>query len=429
MAEIKASIVDFIKGLKGEPTGNPEDNMTEEQKAEYHREANRFNNGDGTGTITRKLTNDEIRKYSNQANEAGRAIAYKEMAFALEKRAPWIAEKTYGKDNLAQMHKDYDGDVARRKEANDILKKGSIDVKVKIGTDGKVAGEIQADGSVTAVQPATSKAYQAGQAVRGALGKGKKLSQDKKDAIIRVARNIGVDPNDLAAVISFETGGTFSPSAKNPNSSGSGLIQFMEATAKGLGTTTANLRAMSFDEQMNYVQKYFEKRGFRGNKKRDIGDLYTAVTGSGYRKGSKAYELNKVWDSNGDGFIAPREMVNNKSFKAHQKDYFGGDWSDNQQPQQVQLKTYRGAADKYTPKISISTPTPTVMNTPVVNIPSFNYTVPEIQVASASVKPIRLNSDNSKAQMIQPTKLVSQNLNDRLLAHVATGGIGADYRA
>ena len=237
MAEIKASIVDFIKGLKGEPTGNPEDNMTEEQKAEYHREANRFNNGDGTGTITRKLTNDEIRKYSNQANEAGRAIAYKEMAFALEKRAPWIAEKTYGKDNLAQMHKDYDGDVARRKEANDILKKGSIDVKVKIGTDGKVAGEIQADGSVTAVQPATSKAYQAGQSVRGAIGKVggkfKGFGADVDRYIKEASAQFGIPEDVMRGFVKMEGGWT---GAMSPTGA-IGTGQFVKGTWDDLADT------------------------------------------------------------------------------------------------------------------------------------------------------------------------------------------------
>ncbi|KES11241.1 Phage minor structural protein GP20, partial [Snodgrassella alvi SCGC AB-598-O02] len=41
-----------------------------------------------------------------------------------------------------------------------------------------------------------------------------------------------------------------------------------------------------------------------------------------YRKGSKAYELNSVWDSNNDEYIDKGEMVLNKKFKAHQRQYY-----------------------------------------------------------------------------------------------------------
>ncbi|MDC5278431.1 M23 family peptidase, partial [Acinetobacter baumannii] len=56
------------------------------------------------------------------------------------------------------------------------------------------------------------------------------LTEDKKASIIIVSKAIGANPNDLAAVISFETGGTFSPSKQNPLGSATGLIQFMQYT-------------------------------------------------------------------------------------------------------------------------------------------------------------------------------------------------------
>ena len=154
----------------------------------------------------------------------------------------------------------------------------------------------------------------------------KKLGKDKLESIARVAKNIGVSPNDLAAVISFETGGSFSPSAKNPLSSATGLIQFMSGSGgtKGAyyGMSRNQFASLSFDEQMNYVEKYFKERGFKAGQNRSVADAYTAVTGYGYRKGSSAYNLNKVWDSNKDGYIDKGEMVQNPSFRAHQKDYY-----------------------------------------------------------------------------------------------------------
>lgn len=164
------------------------------------------------------------------------------------------------------------------------------------------------------------------QAASGQLHRSRAFTPEKAAAIARVARNIGVSPNDLAAVISFETRGTFSPSITNPTSSATGLIQFMAGSGgtrgQYYGMTRDQFRSLSFDQQMNYVERYFKERGFDGRRQRDVADLYTAVTGYGYRRGTRAYELNKVWDSNGDGYIAKGEMVQNRQFRAHQRQYF-----------------------------------------------------------------------------------------------------------
>ena len=154
-------------------------------------------------------------------------------------------------------------------------------------------------------------------------------------SIARVAGNIEVRANDLAAVISFETGGSFSPSKKNPGSSATGLIQFMAATAKELGTTTSALAAMSFDQQMVYVEKYFKRRGFKPGKPQTLGDVYTAVTGcynsplvcyskySSSSRNKEGYNKNKVWDANGDGNITKGEQVHGRVFRQHVRDYMG----------------------------------------------------------------------------------------------------------
>lgn len=152
------------------------------------------------------------------------------------------------------------------------------------------------------------------------------FSPDKAKTIKAVASRLGINPNDLASVISFETGGSFNPASKNPKSSATGLIQFM----KGSGGTKGSYYGMSreqfgglgFDAQMQYVEKYFKERGFKQGGRYTTGDVYGAVTGYGYKKGSKEYDLNKVWDSNKDGVISKGEMVQNPSFRAHQREYF-----------------------------------------------------------------------------------------------------------
>lgn len=160
----------------------------------------------------------------------------------------------------------------------------------------------------------------------------KAFTQDKAASIARVAKNIGVDPNDLAAVISFETGGTFSPNKRNPNSSATGLIQFMSGSGgtkgKYYGMSRDQFGGLSFDDQMKYVERYFKERDKRfraGNEsKNTTGDVYGAVTGWGYKRGTKAYEQNRVWDSNKNGVVEKGEMVQNPSFRAHQRGYFDG---------------------------------------------------------------------------------------------------------
>ena len=70
---------------------------------------------------------------------------------------------------------------------------------------------------------------------------------------------------------------------------------------------------------------------------------------------------------------------------------------------------------------------------PQVSIPTVAIPTPKldnVQVASVDVKvPVKLgSSSNNNVPAAQPTILAGQNLSDRQLAHVATGGIGrSDY--
>jgi hypothetical protein len=68
---------------------------------------------------------------------------------------------------------------------------------------------------------------------------------------------LGVPYTYLVALIHFETGGSMHPSTKNPNSSATGLIQFMASTARALGTSVESLSKMSVLNQLEYVKKYF----------------------------------------------------------------------------------------------------------------------------------------------------------------------------
>ncbi len=157
------------------------------------------------------------------------------------------------------------------------------------------------------------------------MSKGK-ITPELAEAIFWGAKELGINPNHLASVISFETGGSFSTNARNPYSSGTGLIQFMEYAdgkedGKYYGMTRNQFGRLSPMQQMKFAVKYFkDKRLKRGAS---LGQVYDAVTGTGYKRGTKAYRLNKVWDANKDGVISPGESVTSGAFKAHIKDFFG----------------------------------------------------------------------------------------------------------
>ncbi|HEX8147809.1 MAG TPA: peptidoglycan-binding protein [Pyrinomonadaceae bacterium] len=143
-----------------------------------------------------------------------------------------------------------------------------------------------------------------------------RVSQAFKEKVVNIAASLGTNPNFLMAVISFETGETFSPSVRNPVSGAVGLIQFVKDTARGLGTTQEALARMTAEEQLDFVAEHF--RPFRG-RLRTIEDTYMAVLlpsavgkGSGhviFRRPSKRYTQNRGLDINRDGLVTVGEAA------------------------------------------------------------------------------------------------------------------------
>lgn len=272
-------------------------------------------------------------------------------------------------------------------------------------------------------QSANRTANQAATNIRG-------FTPERAESIRAVARRIGVDPNDLAAIISFETAGTFSPSIKNPNSSGTGLIQKMGdgATKRGnyndgkyYGMSRDQFAALPFDDQMQYVERYFKERGFDGSRKRDVADAYTAVTGYGYRKGSDEYELNKVWDTNKNGIIEKGEAVQNPKFKEHQRRYF---------QQLAAESTNQNRVENFKP-IPIKAED-TIQPAPNLKLPSDAAELAkraenlDRPAPNAPQQQSRSNQGQSSENWYDQHLLkgVGQNVEDRLIAHAITGGIG-----
>lgn len=61
------------------------------------------------------------------------------------------------------------------------------------------------------------------------------LDADARLALVEVAASLGLPVDSLAALIDFETAGSWSPTIRNPYSTARGLLQFVDATARGLG--------------------------------------------------------------------------------------------------------------------------------------------------------------------------------------------------
>jgi hypothetical protein len=75
------------------------------------------------------------------------------------------------------------------------------------------------------------------------------------DKVEAISKKLLINPDWLMAVMYKESG--LNHRAVNSKSGATGLIQFMPATAQGLGTSTTALRNMSNLEQLDWVYKYY----------------------------------------------------------------------------------------------------------------------------------------------------------------------------
>lgn len=153
-----------------------------------------------------------------------------------------------------------------------------------------------------------------------ALAWGAKVSAEFRKRVLAICADLKVNPDYLMACMAFESGRSFSPSVPNAAGSGAvGLIQFMPTTAPGLGTTTEALAAMTAEDQLLYVHKYFTP--FRGRLS-TLADVYMAILwpaavgkpddyGLFVKDGPKPrqYIQNKGLDVNGDGAVTKAEAA------------------------------------------------------------------------------------------------------------------------
>ena len=91
--------------------------------------------------------------------------------------------------------------------------------------------------------------YQQIQGVKGNIN----VTDEFIKAVEKMAERLESKPEYFLAAMSFETGGSFNPAIQNKIGA-TGLIQFLKPTAKGLGTTTDELKNMSSVKQLEFVE-------------------------------------------------------------------------------------------------------------------------------------------------------------------------------
>ncbi len=155
------------------------------------------------------------------------------------------------------------------------------------------------------------------------LAWGAKVSATFRDRVRWIAEDLDIgpapgrpEPNWLMTCMAWESGRSFRPDVKNMAGSGAtGLIQFMPATARALGTTVEKLAAMTAEDQLNFVWKYF--RPYDG-RLRSLADCYMAILwpaavgrSDSYAlfTGGVAYRQNAGLDVDKDGRITKAEAA------------------------------------------------------------------------------------------------------------------------
>jgi hypothetical protein len=148
-----------------------------------------------------------------------------------------------------------------------------------------------------------------------------------KTKVEGIASRLGVPYIHLMAIMDLESAHTFDPSIKNSRGY-VGLIQFGDAAAKDLGTTTAVLQKMTRLQQLDYVEKYFNlwKKRLGITKFNDFVDLYLVVF---YPAGVKETDPNKPFSPANVELANPKlidangHITKNSIRAAYMKDYAG----------------------------------------------------------------------------------------------------------
>lgn len=169
-----------------------------------------------------------------------------------------------------------------------------------------------------------------------------KISSQSLAKVVEISDRLNINPSWLMAVISFETAGTFSP-AKTNHIGSVGLIQFTRdkagvqyKTINGKKYQLADLKAMSFEKQMDVVFEYYKPYIGKINSFIDcylvtffpkaLNQNADYVLQTSSLSASLIAKQNPIFDPNKDGKITKSEIL------AYFKKRFGNDFTIVNQP-------------------------------------------------------------------------------------------------
>lgn len=153
------------------------------------------------------------------------------------------------------------------------------------------------------------------------MGQTDDLSDQFFTDIVDVCSRLGCAPRDLLGVMMNESG--VRANARNPTSDASGLIQFLPSTLAGLGFSgsTADFRNLSADEQLPWVELYFQPFVHFGldsaarvyqavflPSSLQLGSDFSVVIAQHGGTNSAVYDRNRGLDRNNDGRITVGEL-------------------------------------------------------------------------------------------------------------------------
>ncbi len=203
------------------------------------------------------------------------------------------------------------------KEAYEKAKKINAELKKILTSTNEIASRVSkaSDDLSEISEDYENESDYSGKTVSGK--KGNQYGPEFLKKVKAIAKRLNCDYRDLLGVMNSESG--INAAAKNPHGSATGLIQFIESTARSLGTTTAALRKMSPIKQLDYVEKCLmnSKRsaGFSSSHRLSAGELYALIflPARANRevlttKGEAYYSANKGLDKNKDGKITKSEL-------------------------------------------------------------------------------------------------------------------------
>lgn len=134
-----------------------------------------------------------------------------------------------------------------------------------------------------------------------------------------ICSDLGIQNPDWLSIIIYRES-LWNPKAKAKTSSATGLIQFLEATAKNLGTSTAKLSNMTIRQQLPFVHEYFKRMIRQYGKPKSLYQAYLLVhypasstkgfNDKIYSSPSLAYNANKALDKAKKGFVSGQDIEN-----------------------------------------------------------------------------------------------------------------------